>query len=180
MEHPETQPYSASGKTEWPPTAPSRITSDLDSARVLRRSVQTILRTPAATRDGTGLAMLLDAALIAVTFAKHWHRTHQHAQQEAAAQQALVHLQTAYAQVAVPVLDDLARRAPGIQIKQRYARHLQQAVPEHADRILKDPAWDALTTTSPTRRQPATTRPPSLIRPSANAPSTTPATPPTP
>ncbi len=124
----------------------SRITADLDSARVLRRSVQTILRTPAATHDGAGLAMLLDAALIAVAFAKHWHRTHQHAQQEAAAQQALVHLQTAYAQVAVPVLDGLARRTPGIQTKQRYARHLQQAVPEHADRILQDSAWDALAT----------------------------------
>ncbi|APU41204.1 MULTISPECIES: relaxase family protein [unclassified Streptomyces] len=125
----------------------SRITADLDSARVLRRSVQTILRTPTATGDGAGLAMLLDAALIAVAFAKHWHRTHQHAQQEAAAQQALVHLQTAYAQVAVPILDNLARRTPGIQTKQRYAHHLQQTVPEHADRILKDPAWDALTTT---------------------------------
>ncbi|WP_327375426.1 relaxase/mobilization nuclease domain-containing protein [Streptomyces sp. NBC_01216] len=124
----------------------SRITADADSARVLRRSVQTILRTPAATRDGAGLAMLLDAALIAVAFAKHWHRTHQHAQQEAAAQQALVHLQTAYAQVAVPVLDDLARRTPGMQTKQRYARHLQQAAPDHADRILKDPTWDALAT----------------------------------
>ncbi|MFC8791922.1 relaxase family protein [Streptomyces cinereoruber] len=125
----------------------SRITADLDSARVLRRSIQTILRTPTTTRDGAGLAMLLDAALIAVAFAKHWHRTHQHAQQEAAAQQALVHLQTAYAQVAVPILNNLARRTPGIQTKQRYARHLQQTVPEHADRILQDPAWDALTTT---------------------------------
>ncbi|MFE7809402.1 mobilization protein [Streptomyces sp. NPDC057430] len=124
----------------------SRITSDADSARVLRRSVQTILRTPAATRDGAGLAMLLDAALIAVAFARHWHRAHRHAQQEAAAQQALVHLQTAYAQVAVPVLDDLARRTPGIQTKHRYARHLQQAAPDHADRILHDPDWDALAT----------------------------------
>ncbi|MFE9256139.1 relaxase/mobilization nuclease domain-containing protein [Streptomyces sp. NPDC006879] len=124
----------------------SRITADADSARVLRRSVQTILRTPAATRDGAGLAMLFDAALIAVAFAKHWHRTHRHAQQEAAAQQALVRLQTAYAQVAVPVLDDLARRTPGIRTKHRYARHLQQAAPDHAARILKDPAWDALAT----------------------------------
>ncbi|WP_149181443.1 relaxase/mobilization nuclease domain-containing protein, partial [Streptomyces sp. TRM49041] len=32
----------------------SRITADLDSTRVLRRSVQTILRTPTATRDGAG------------------------------------------------------------------------------------------------------------------------------
>ncbi|MEU9200852.1 mobilization protein [Streptomyces sp. NPDC048332] len=124
----------------------SRITADADSARVLRHSVQTILRTPSTTLDGAGLAMLLDAALIAVAFAKHWHRTHQHAQQEAAAQQALVHLQTAYAHVAVPVLDDLARRTPGIQTKHRYARHLKQAAPDHADRILQDPAWDALAT----------------------------------
>ncbi|MFJ9791665.1 relaxase family protein [Streptomyces globosus] len=124
----------------------SRITADADSARVLRRSVQTILRTPAATRDGAGLAMLLDAALIAVAFARHWHRTHQHAQQEAAARQTLVHLQTAYAHVAVPVLDDLARRTPAIQTKHRYARHLQQAAPDHAARILQDPAWDALAT----------------------------------
>ncbi|WP_282696130.1 relaxase/mobilization nuclease domain-containing protein [Streptomyces sp. CC208A] len=124
----------------------SRITADLDSARALHRSVQTILHTPAPTRDGAGLAMLLDAALIAVAFAKHWHRKHQHAQQEAAARQTLVHLQTAYTQVAVPVLHDLARRTPGMQTKQRYARHLQQAVPEHADRILQDPAWDALAT----------------------------------
>ncbi|WP_405855047.1 relaxase/mobilization nuclease domain-containing protein [Streptomyces sp. NBC_00090] len=124
----------------------SRITADAGSARVLRRSVQTILRTPTATGDGAGLAMLLDAALIAVAFARHWHRTHQHAQQEAAAEKTLVHLQTAYAHVAVPVLDDLARRTPGIQTKHRYAYHLQQAAPEHADRILQDPAWDALTT----------------------------------
>ncbi|WMX46251.1 mobilization protein [Streptomyces roseicoloratus] len=122
----------------------SRATADLDSARVLRRSVQTILRTPTATGDGTGLAMLLDAALIAVAFARHWHRQRQNAQQEAAARQTLVHLQTAYTQVTAPVLNDLVSRAPGIPIKERYARHLQQAIPEHADRILKDPAWDAL------------------------------------
>ncbi|GAA3175840.1 MULTISPECIES: relaxase/mobilization nuclease domain-containing protein [Streptomyces] len=124
----------------------SRITADLDSAQVLRRSIQTILRTPAAARDGAGLAMLLDATLIAVAFARHWHRTHQHAQQEAAAQQTLVHLQTAHAHIAVPVLDGLAHRTPGIQTRQRYARYLQQAVPEHAERILQDPAWDALAT----------------------------------
>lgn len=122
----------------------SRITADIDSARVLRRSVQTILRTPSIAGDGAGLAMLLDTALIAVAFAVHWHRKHQHAQQEAAAQETLVHLQAAYAHVAVPVLDDLARLTPGIQTKHRYARHIQQAVPEHAERILQDPAWDAL------------------------------------
>ncbi|WEH34807.1 mobilization protein [Streptomyces sp. AM 4-1-1] len=122
----------------------SRIAADLGSTRALRNSIQTILLTPTATGDGAALAMLLDAVLIAVSFARHWHHTHQHAQQEAAAHQALVHLQTAYAQVAVPLLDTLARRVPGPQTTHRYARHLQEAAPKHADRILNDPAWDAL------------------------------------
>ncbi|MFY0511743.1 mobilization protein [Streptomyces anulatus] len=124
----------------------SRITADLDSARVLRRSVQTILRTPTTTGDGAGLAMLLDAAVIAVAFASHWHRTHQHAQQEAAAEQTLIHLRNANEHVAAPVLKDLAHRTPGPETQRRYARHLQQAVPELVDRILQDPAWDALAT----------------------------------
>ncbi|PNE36258.1 relaxase/mobilization nuclease domain-containing protein [Streptomyces noursei] len=124
----------------------SRIAADLDSTRVLRRSVQAIWRERPTDGDGSGFAMLLDTVLTAVAFAMHWHRTHQHAQQEAAAEQALVHLQIAYGQIAEPVLAGLAQRAPSLQVKQRFARHLQQAVPEHAERILDDPAWEALTT----------------------------------
>lgn len=88
----------------------SRIAADLDSTRVLRRSVQAIWRDRPQDRDGAGFAMLLDAALTAVAFAIHWHRTRQHAQQEAAAEQTLLHLQVAYAQVAEPVLASLASR----------------------------------------------------------------------
>ncbi|MFI0902184.1 mobilization protein [Streptomyces sioyaensis] len=124
----------------------SRITTDRDSARVLRRSLQAIWRHPDTAGDGSGPAMLLDAALTAVAFAVHWHRTHQHAQQEVAAQQALLHLQAAYGTVAEPVLGDLARRTPGQQTKHRYAHHLRQAIPEHAERIVQDRAWNALTT----------------------------------
>ncbi|ANZ18080.1 relaxase/mobilization nuclease domain-containing protein [Streptomyces noursei] len=124
----------------------SRITADRDSARVLRRSIQTIWRDQPQDSDGAGFAMLLDTMLTAVAYAMHWHRTRQHAQQEAAAQQALVHLQTAYAQITEPVLAGLAHRAPSFQMKRRYAHHLQEAVPEHAERILNDPAWDALAT----------------------------------
>ncbi|MFF7338804.1 relaxase/mobilization nuclease domain-containing protein [Streptomyces sp. NPDC008163] len=123
----------------------SRIAADLDSSRVLRRSVQAIWREKPEDGDGTGFTMLLDAVLTAVAFAMHWHRTHQHAQQEAAAEQALVHLQIACAQAAEPVVAGLAQRAPSLQMKQRFARHLQQAVPDRAERILGDPAWDALT-----------------------------------
>ncbi|WML81830.1 mobilization protein [Streptomyces sp. VNUA74] len=122
----------------------SRIAADHDSTRVLRRSVQTIWRDRSRDRDGAGFAMLLDAALTAMAFAIHWHRIRQHAQQEAAAEQALLHLQVAYAQVAEPVLVGLASRSPSPQTKRRFAHHLQQAVPEHAERILADSAWDAL------------------------------------
>ncbi|MEH0624967.1 relaxase/mobilization nuclease domain-containing protein [Streptomyces stelliscabiei] len=124
----------------------SRIAADLDSTRVLRRSVQAIWKDPTRHGDGAGLAMLLDVALTAVAYAMHWHRIRQHAQQEAAAEQALLHLQAAYAQAAKPVLAGLASRAPSPQTKRRYAHHLQQAVPERAERILNDPAWDSLTT----------------------------------
>ncbi|MFB7643074.1 mobilization protein [Streptomyces sp. NPDC056084] len=124
----------------------SRIAADLDNTRVLRRSVQAIWRERPADGDGAGLAMLLDTVLTAVAFAMHWHRTHQHAQQEAAAEQALVHLQAAYGQIADPVLAGITQRAPSLQMKQRFARHVQQAVPDHAERILNDPAWEALTT----------------------------------
>ncbi|MFD4750207.1 mobilization protein [Streptomyces rubiginosohelvolus] len=122
----------------------SHIAADLDSTRVLRRSVQAIWREQPSDGDGAGFAMLLDTVLTAVAFAMHWHRTHQHAQQEAAAEQALAHLQIACARVAGPVLTGLAQRAPSLQMKHRFAYHLQQAVPEYAELILGDPAWDAL------------------------------------
>ncbi|MEV6394421.1 mobilization protein [Streptomyces sp. NPDC051907] len=124
----------------------SRITADLDSTRALRRSVQAIWRERPSDSDGSGFAMLLDTVLTAVAFAAHWHRMRQHAQQEAAAEQALVHLQVVYARIAEPVMAGLAQRAPSPQMKNRYARHLQQAVPEYAERILNDAAWDALAT----------------------------------
>ncbi|MFC4466119.1 mobilization protein [Streptomyces xiangluensis] len=124
----------------------SRIVADLDSTRALHRSVQAIWRDRPQDGDGAGFALFLDSLLTAVAFAMHWHRTRQHAQQEAAAQQALLHLQVAYGQVAEPVLAELARRSPSLQTKRRFAHHLQEAAPEHAERILNDPAWDALAT----------------------------------
>ncbi|MFI9584863.1 mobilization protein [Streptomyces sp. NPDC052236] len=124
----------------------SRIAADHASARVLRRSVQAIWKDPVRREDGAGLAMLLDVALTAVAYAMHWHRARQHAQQQAAAEQTLIHLHAVYAQIAEPVLVGLANRAPSPQTKRRYAQHLQQTVPKHAERILDDPAWDALAT----------------------------------
>ncbi|MFI6941962.1 mobilization protein [Streptomyces sp. NPDC050418] len=123
----------------------SRIAADLDSTRVLRRSVQAILHDPHPVDAGSGLAMLLDAALVAVAYAMHWHRTRHHAQQEEAARQALAHLTTAHREVTAPALEALASRSPGQQVQHRYAHHIRQLVPDHTQRILDDDAWDALT-----------------------------------
>lgn len=90
----------------------SRIAADLASTHALRRGIQTIWRDRPSDGDGSGIAMLLDTVLTAVALAMHWHRTHQHAQQEAAAEQALVHLQVAYAHPAQP-LQALAVRGVG-------------------------------------------------------------------
>ncbi|MEV8070843.1 mobilization protein [Streptomyces sp. NPDC085995] len=124
----------------------SRIAADHASARALRRSVNAIWRDTAFRGDGAGLAMLVDAVLTAVAYAAHWHRTHRHAQQQAAAEQTLVHLQAVSAYIAEPVLAGLVSRAPTPQTKDRYAYHLRQATPEHAEGILQDGAWDMLVT----------------------------------
>ncbi|MFJ4697368.1 relaxase/mobilization nuclease domain-containing protein [Streptomyces sp. NPDC088768] len=124
----------------------SRVAADLHSARVLRRSVQAIWRERPPDRDGAAFAMLLDATLTAVAFALHWHRTHQHAQQEAATKQALPHMQSASVRATDTALNHLAERTPPPQTRQRLAQHVAHAAPEHADRILHDPAWDALAT----------------------------------
>lgn len=47
--------------------------------------------------ERTSKAMLLDIALTAAAYAMHWHRAREHAQQQAAAEQTLIHLQAAYA-----------------------------------------------------------------------------------
>ncbi|MEU6667952.1 hypothetical protein [Streptomyces sp. NPDC046727] len=156
----------------------SSIAADLDSTRVLRRSIQTIWRDRPRDRDGAGFATLLDAALTSLALAMHGHRTRQHAQQQAAAGQALVHLQIAYAQVSGPVLTGLAQRSPSPQTKRRFAHHLQEAVPEHGERILADPAGTHWPPCLPRRRPQDTTRPPSSTRRSDSAPCTMPAAPP--
>jgi hypothetical protein len=148
---PLTAPAAARAKLERAALAferatGSRIAAGHASARVLRRSVQVIWKDPAWHGDGAGLAMLLDVALTAVAYTMHSHRTRQHAQQQAATEQTLIHLQAGYAQITRPVLASLSCRALSPQTKRRYAHHLRQAAPEHAERILADSAWDALAT----------------------------------
>jgi hypothetical protein len=104
-----------------------------------------MLREP-APKDGAVLAMLLDAAILVVVAAARWHQLRHHDQQVAAAQQTLLHLQAAYDQTAAAPLAALAQRQPPQQAVERQIRRLRQAVPEHAEQIIEDPAFAALTT----------------------------------
>ncbi|MES5819514.1 mobilization protein [Streptomyces sp. RG80] len=122
----------------------SRIRAEHHHARALRGAVRAMLREP-APKDGAALAMLLDAALLVVIAAARWHELRHHDQQVAAAHQTLIHLQAAYEQTAAAPLAALAQRRPPQQTVDRHIRHLRQAVPDHAEQITEDPAFDALT-----------------------------------
>ena len=122
----------------------SRIQAEHHHARALRGAVRAMVRAP-APKDGAILAMFLDAAILVVIAAARWHQLRQHDQQVAAAQQTLLHLQAAYDQAAAAPLAALAQRRPPQQTVDRHIRHLRQAVPDHVDQVLEDPAFDALT-----------------------------------
>ncbi len=120
----------------------SRIQAEHQHARALRGAVRAMVHEP-APRDGALLAMFLDAAILAVIAAARWHKLRHHNQQTAAAHQALIHLQAAYEQAAVTSLTVLAQRRPPQQMVERHVLLIQQTLPEHAEQILKDPAFDA-------------------------------------
>ncbi|MCZ4096130.1 relaxase/mobilization nuclease domain-containing protein [Streptomyces sp. H39-C1] len=125
----------------------STIRAEHQQAAALRRAAKDLIYTATSGQDGTGLAVLLSIAILITRAAMHWHQVRDHQQQQAAAQQALAHLTTAYEQTARPTLTALARSAPRADATRRYEAALRQAIPEHADHILADPAWAALTAT---------------------------------
>jgi hypothetical protein len=97
--------------------------------------------------DHTGLAILLDAAILVVLAVQRHSALHHHDRQVAAARQALTHLQAAYAQIASTSLAALGRHSPSDNTVHRYARTLHEILPRHAEQILTENAWPALTAT---------------------------------
>lgn len=122
----------------------SRIQAEHHHARALRGAVRAMLREP-APRDGAALAMFLDAALLVVIAAVRWHQLRRHDQQVVAAHQTLLHLQAAYEHAAPAPLAALAQHRPSQLAVERYIRHIRQTVPDHAEQVIEDPAFDALT-----------------------------------
>ncbi|MFZ3558482.1 relaxase/mobilization nuclease domain-containing protein [Streptomyces sp. BH055] len=131
------------GAEEFERATRSRVRADHRYARALRGAVRAMVREP-APRDGALLAMFLDAAILTVIAAARWHHLRHHGQQVAAAHQTLFHLQAAYEQTAPAPLAARAQRRPPQQVVERHINLIRQAVPEHAERVLEDTAFDAL------------------------------------
>ncbi|WP_371097087.1 relaxase/mobilization nuclease domain-containing protein [Streptomyces sanglieri] len=123
----------------------SATRADHQAATALRKAAKELAYAPNQP-GGLAIALLFATVHLARAAAK-WHEQRGHAQQAAAAEEAFRYLQAGYQQAAAPVLADLAHRAPRAATARRYEQDLQAAFPDHADRILSDPTWTALTTT---------------------------------
>ncbi|MFB7271638.1 relaxase/mobilization nuclease domain-containing protein [Streptomyces sp. NPDC056244] len=123
----------------------SATRADHQAATALRKAAKE-LAYASNEPGGLAIALLFATVHLARAVAK-WHEQRGHEQQAAAAEEAFRHLQAGYQQAAAPVLADLARRAPRAATARRFEQDLRAALPDHADRILADPTWTALTTT---------------------------------
>ena len=141
----ELRPQLRQAALDFERASRSRIHADHQHARVLRNAVRAIARQPTGG-DGAALAMFLDAAVLAVIAIQRWHSTRHHDQQVEAARRTLAHLQAAYDQAATAPLTGLTHRAPAQPTADRHAHHIRHTIPAHADQILNDPHWPALTT----------------------------------
>jgi hypothetical protein len=122
----------------------SAIRADHQAATALRKAAKELAY---ASGEPGGLAIALLFAIVHLARAAKWHEQRGHEQQAAAAEEAFRHLQAGYQQAAAPVLADLVHRAPRAATARRFEQDVRAALPDHADRILADPAWVALTTT---------------------------------
>ncbi|MFG3112985.1 relaxase/mobilization nuclease domain-containing protein [Streptomyces sp. NPDC048197] len=123
----------------------SQIRAEDRAADAVRIAARDIINT-ATGPDGSALAALLSAMVWATILASRWHEAKQHAHQADAARSALQHLQAAADRALTPVLTELQHRQPKEQIRRTLASDVRSAVPDHAQRILADPAWPALAT----------------------------------
>ncbi|MER8068215.1 relaxase/mobilization nuclease domain-containing protein [Streptomyces sp. NPDC094034] len=133
--------------------AHTRARADHQHARALRGALKAMRYQPT---DHTGLAMLLDTAILVVLAVQHRRTLHHHDRQVAAARQTLTHLQAAYNQAAPTSLAALARHQPLHSAVHRYAAALHGVLPRHVEQILTEDAWPALTAAEAVGHNPAT------------------------
>lgn len=126
----------------------SRIRADHQQARATRHAVKAILREP-APKDGAALAIPLDALVLAVIAARHWHQTHHHDQQAEAARKAAEHLRAAYQAATIQPIAVIHQRGRhlALYLQEQQAAVARRALPELAEQILGEPGWPALAAT---------------------------------
>ncbi|MEU1890811.1 relaxase/mobilization nuclease domain-containing protein [Streptomyces pristinaespiralis] len=144
----DLRPQLVQAATIFERAARSRIRAQHQQAQATRRAVKAILREP-APKDGALLVTVLDALLLAVIAAQHWHRTRNHTQQAEAARQTAEHLHTAYQAAATEPLTALHHRGQNLAqwLLQGQAAAVRQALPDLAEQILAEPGWPALAAT---------------------------------
>ncbi|MEU0114780.1 mobilization protein [Streptomyces bobili] len=130
----------AFARTQW-----SQVRAEDRAAHALRRAARDIVHT-ATGPDGSALAALVAALVWAAIVAGRWHEAKNHAHQADTARQAVQHLQTVADRALAPTLAELAARPPRDQARRVLASDVRAAAPDHAERILADPAWPALAT----------------------------------
>ncbi|MGW2565360.1 relaxase/mobilization nuclease domain-containing protein [Streptomyces sp. NPDC001537] len=123
----------------------SQIRAEDRAAHTLRNAARDIVHT-ATGPDGSALAALVAALVWATIVAERWHEAKSHAHQADAARQAVQHLQMAADLTLAPTLVELTARPPREQARRVLANDVRAAAPDHAERILTDPAWPALAT----------------------------------
>lgn len=142
------RPQLAQAAAAFERASRSRIRARHQQAQSTRRAIKAIVREP-APKDGALLAILLDALLLAVVAAQHWHHTRHHDQQAEAARQAAEHLHAAYKSAAIQPLTVIHQRGLRltVTVTQRQAALVRQALPDLAEQILTEPSWPALAAT---------------------------------
>ncbi|MEU3203784.1 relaxase/mobilization nuclease domain-containing protein [Streptomyces cyaneofuscatus] len=139
------KPQLAQASAAFERASRSRIHTRHQQAESTRRAIKAIVREP-APKDGALLVFLLDALLLAVIAAQHWHRTRHHDQQAEAARQTAEHLRAAYQAQPLTAIHERGLRL-AVSVAQQQAVIVRQALPDLAGQIVAEPGWPALAAT---------------------------------
>ncbi|KOG50581.1 relaxase/mobilization nuclease domain-containing protein [Streptomyces decoyicus] len=130
----------------------SHIRAERADNRAVRSAARGIVRAGNALgkgEDGGATAMLLSTMVLVAIAAARWHSARGHAQQAAASQLAVQHLRAAYraaATLPMNAMREHGRRLPE-PTRRRYTGTITTTLPDQADRIRREPGWDALAAT---------------------------------
>jgi len=137
----------------WESAANSQIRARSADMRALRSAARAITYGGSALDhgdDGAAAVELLTFLLLILSAAATWHSAHSHEQQARAARTTAQHLRAIHKEMAARPMDTLAKRGRALsaQARDRQLAAVGQALHgEMGQRLVKEPAWDALAAT---------------------------------